>query len=423
VIVKVVVPDSIYAQVYFARGEQGPTGATGETGAIGPKGDTGPQGPTGGSATHYHYKSKTNSITGDPTSGKVIWNNTTQSSSTLLNVSHTDADTTDVSLFLDLIAQNDIIILQDENNSANYQKWQVSGSPTYATTYDSFPVTLIASGGLGTTNFSNNHSLIVVLINAGATGPQGPSGVVSVTAPITNTGTSTAANIGIDQTGLTLAQSQVTGLVSALAGKATLTADNTFTGLQTLTNTAIGLKTLVVNAINGTTALLADLQVNGFSKLTIDNTGQVRSPAFINPNSFNNSQLLMSDSGAQINTGLAANVALKVRNTNTSPTGDLQQWLNPTGATVLASISTVGQVRSTGLAALDGATAILLSGSRNIGLFAGSASYGGGLGVMFIANAGTIPTTNPSLGGILYVENGALKYRGSSGTVTTLGAA
>jgi hypothetical protein len=54
----------------------------------------------------------------------------------------------------------------------------------------------------------------------------------------------------------------------------------------------------------------------------------------------------------------------------------------------------------------------------------GAGSYGGGAGgVVFIANATTAPTTNPSGGGVLYVESGALKYRGSSGTVTTLGPA
>jgi hypothetical protein len=49
-------------------------------------------------------------------------------------------------------------------------------------------------------------------------------------------------------------------------------------------------------------------------------------------------------------------------------------------------------------------------------------SHGGGSKVLFIAN-GTAPTSNPSGGGVLYVENGALKYRGSSGTQTTLAAA
>jgi hypothetical protein len=43
--------------------------------------------------------------------------------------------------------------------------------------------------------------------------------------------------------------------------------------------------------------------------------------------------------------------------------------------------------------------------------------------VIYIGNCATAPTANPVSGGILYVEAGALKYRGSSGTVTTLGAA
>lgn len=59
---------------------------------------------------------------------------------------------------------------------------------------------------------------------------------------------------------------------------------------------------------------------------------------------------------------------------------------------------------------------------RNLGLN-GAVSAGGGVGIQFLANATTVPTTNPTGGGVLYVEAGALKYRGSSGTVTTLGPA
>ena len=50
-------------------------------------------------------------------------------------------------------------------------------------------------------------------------------------------------------------------------------------------------------------------------------------------------------------------------------------------------------------------------------------SLGGGAGVQFIGNAATVPTSNPTGGGILYVEAGALKFRGSSGTVTTIAPA
>lgn len=59
----------------------------------------------------------------------------------------------------------------------------------------------------------------------------------------------------------------------------------------------------------------------------------------------------------------------------------------------------------------------------NISIFQEVGSYGGGTHVMFIANSTVTPATDPVGGGILYVENGALKYRGPSGTVTTIGPA
>ncbi len=43
--------------------------------------------------------------------------------------------------------------------------------------------------------------------------------------------------------------------------------------------------------------------------------------------------------------------------------------------------------------------------------------------VIYIGNAITAPTANPVSGGILYIEGGALKYRGTSGTVTELAPA
>lgn len=62
--------------------------------------------------------------------------------------------------------------------------------------------------------------------------------------------------------------------------------------------------------------------------------------------------------------------------------------------------------------------------TENIALLAGSApnwqSMDRGL---FIANSSTAPTGNPSGGGFLFVDSGALKWRGSSGTVTTIAPA
>lgn len=50
------------------------------------------------------------------------------------------------------------------------------------------------------------------------------------------------------------------------------------------------------------------------------------------------------------------------------------------------------------------------------------ASVGGGAGVVPVVN-GTAPTSNPTGGGYLYAEAGALKWRGSSGTVTVIAPA
>ena len=49
--------------------------------------------------------------------------------------------------------------------------------------------------------------------------------------------------------------------------------------------------------------------------------------------------------------------------------------------------------------------------------------FGGGQGVIVIANASVAPTVNLAGAGILYVEDGALKYRGSNGTVTVIAPA
>lgn len=87
--------------------------------------------------------------------------------------------------------------------------------------------------------------------------------------------------------------------------------------------------------------------------------------------------------------------------------------------------------------ASDGAVRTRISGTcqlvtQEISYFTGpgvqvgstSAQFGSGSGGMLgLTNASTVPTANPSGGGVLYCEAGALKYRGSGGTITTVGAA
>ncbi len=56
-------------------------------------------------------------------------------------------------------------------------------------------------------------------------------------------------------------------------------------------------------------------------------------------------------------------------------------------------------------------------------LVLGQVSAGTSASCVLVLGNSTIPTANASGAGQLYVESGVLKYRGSSGTITTLGAA
>ena len=75
--------------------------------------------------------------------------------------------------------------------------------------------------------------------------------------------------------------------------------------------------------------------------------------------------------------------------------------------------------------AVSGAKTIFLTTNGDSYLSGGNlgingTSFGSGSRVVFLANATAVPSANPTDGGILYVDAGALKYRGSSGTVTTI---
>jgi hypothetical protein len=61
--------------------------------------------------------------------------------------------------------------------------------------------------------------------------------------------------------------------------------------------------------------------------------------------------------------------------------------------------------------------ALTLTAASN--LLLGGTNDPGGANAFYIANTASVPGT-PTSGGVLYVESGALKYKGSSGTVTTI---
>ena len=167
-----------------ATGVVGVSGATGATGVAGPSGATGPQGY---SSSLFRYQAKTTITTGYPGDGHIIWNTATQTSATVISISHLTDENIDIDIFLAQLIPTENITIQDQNASSNYQIWRITGAPTNinpgtSTSYWTLPVTLVSSNGTGTTNFANNHAIFAALVNGaeGATGPQGATGVVGV---------------------------------------------------------------------------------------------------------------------------------------------------------------------------------------------------------------------------------------------------
>jgi hypothetical protein len=101
---------------------------------------------------------------------------------------------------------------------------------------------------------------------------------------------------------------------------------------------------------------------------------------------------------------------------NTSGTADKRRFR----FTVSSRFLTIGGRTDAG--ASSGDLLVFENTAQNVGL-AGFTSFGTSSAKVFGLPNATAPTTNPSAGGVLYVESGALKYRGSSGTITTLGNA
>ena len=89
------------------------------------------------------------------------------------------------------------------------------------------------------------------------------------------------------------------------------------------------------------------------------------------------------------------------------------------GGFVSAGLPYLGSISNHSLALMTNSVERMrLDTSGNLGLR--TTSFGtSAVGVIGIAN-GTAPTTSPAGMGQLYVEAGALKYRGSSGTITTI---
>lgn len=151
-------------RVEFTRaGDAGAAGATGATGAAG----------------GYNYKFNT-ATSGDPGTGKLLFDNATIASATAMNICETADDAAGLAGVL--AAWDDststvkgLVSVIDKANPANYAFFNITGTITDAGTYDTFTVAHVASGG----TIANNADVSVNFSRTGDLGATGASGTTA----------------------------------------------------------------------------------------------------------------------------------------------------------------------------------------------------------------------------------------------------
>jgi len=193
---------------------------------------------------------------------------------------------------------------------------------------------------------------------------------------------------------------------------------------------------LVVDTTASPTADIAQFQKNGTLKSSINKNGMLKVSSSGNPNTYmldsNAAPIssMVSHSSSIPTDGLGTNVdnVLYLYNRNNSAVynGFMFHTRQSLSANALVGLEWKASYKGDLFIRLRDGSATSseiarFTWDKNFGL--GTTDFGSGAGGIGIANASTAPTTNPAGGGVLYVEAGALKYRGSSGTTTTIASA
>lgn len=130
-----------------------------------------PKPSTGTGASGYvsailgEYKIDANTITAGAATGYVRYNNATQTSATAIYINEESNAGVDITLFLQLLAVGAAFVIQDQNDHANIQQFQITSAPVDNGTYWTIPVSFVSSAGTGTTGFANNHVVFVAAFN------------------------------------------------------------------------------------------------------------------------------------------------------------------------------------------------------------------------------------------------------------------
>jgi hypothetical protein len=120
------------------------------------------QSANSGNSNFYLYNSINTSFSPPVGSGNVEYNSPDQALATIVYISHITRDNIDIEIFFQNVSTLNLLYLQDQNDSNNYIKYDITGNATIITnSYISVPVSAIESGGTGSTSFGPSHNILI----------------------------------------------------------------------------------------------------------------------------------------------------------------------------------------------------------------------------------------------------------------------
>jgi hypothetical protein len=290
--------------------------------------------------------------------------------------------------------------------SSDFQIWGQSNVPMTFATNDTERLRITSAGNVGIGTTSPGASLTVGTQSSGTSG----SGVAQDNSIIARFGASNAA-------------ARVTGATVANTATATIGNDATLSFIVAGNYSATG---LISSILQNTTTAGTDMAFSLYNN-TMQERMRITAAGNVGIGT------TAPDYALDVNRSSGAGARVRILGTTNYV---LSQPQNNSGALYMGIDDSSGSGFSIGaytrliwssgaypLAfAANDAERMRITATGNLGIGVTSA-FGNGVKVIGIANATTVPNADPSGGGVLYVEAGALKYRGSSGTITTIAPA
>ena len=88
------------------------------------------QSAVSGNSNFYLYNNHSGSTIPPPNSGFIGYNNSTQADASIIYINHTTRDSIDIEIFYSQITQLNDVYIQDQNNSNNFIRYNITAIPT-----------------------------------------------------------------------------------------------------------------------------------------------------------------------------------------------------------------------------------------------------------------------------------------------------